>query len=75
MLGLAAGSHSTLAAEAGLVWTVFSAVLVYLQDQKVFPRMFPGYAEYQKITPMLLPNRNSVTAFIEGLKRNKVPEV
>ena len=75
MIGLALGSRSTLAAEAGLAWTAFSAILVYLQDQKIFPRMFPGYADYQKTTPMLLPNRNSVTAFIEGLKRNKVPEV
>ena len=75
MIGLVLGSRSTLAAEAGLAWTVFSAILVYVQDLKVFPRMFPGYADYQKTTPMLVPNRNSVTAFIEGLKRNRVPEV
>ena len=75
MIGLALGSRSTLAAEAGLVWTILSAVLVYLQDRKVFPRMFAGYADYRKRTPMVLPNRHSMTAFIEGLKRNKVPEV
>jgi protein-S-isoprenylcysteine O-methyltransferase Ste14 len=75
MAGLTLGSRSLLALEAGVVWTALSAVLVYLQDKKIFPRMFQGYAEYQKRTPMLLPNRNSVAAFIEGLKRNKVPEV
>ena len=75
MIGLGLGSRSTLAVEAGLAWTALSVILVYVQDQKIFPQMFPGYAEYQKTTPMLLPTRNSVIAFIEGLKQNKVPEV
>jgi protein-S-isoprenylcysteine O-methyltransferase Ste14 len=76
MIGLTLGSRSILALEAGIAWTALSAILVSLQDRKIFPRMFAGYGEYQQITPMLLPNRNSVTAFIEGLKRNnKVPEV
>jgi protein-S-isoprenylcysteine O-methyltransferase Ste14 len=75
MVGLALASRSILAIEAGLAWTVFSVIMVYVQDQKILPRMFPGYPDYQKRTPMLLPNHNSVIAFIEGLKRNKVPEV
>ncbi len=75
MVGLTLGSRSILAFEAGIAWTGLSAILVGLQDWKIFPRMFPGYAGYQKTTPMLLPNRHSVTAFIEGLKQNKVPEV
>jgi hypothetical protein len=33
--------------------------------------MFPGYIQYQARTPMLLPNKDSVSAFIEGLKQNK----
>jgi protein-S-isoprenylcysteine O-methyltransferase Ste14 len=75
MTGLSLGSRSALAAEAGLAWTALSALLVFVQDQKIFPRMFNGYPEYQKTTPMLLPTRHSVSAFIEGLRRNKVPEV
>jgi protein-S-isoprenylcysteine O-methyltransferase Ste14 len=75
MAGLSLGSRSTLAAEAGLAWTSLSVVLVFVQDQKIFPKMFNDYPEYQKTTPMLLPTRNSVSAFIEGLRRNKVPEV
>ena len=71
MVGLTVGSRSLLALEAGVIWTTLSAALVYLQDRWVFPRMFPGYAEYQRRTPMLLPNKASISAFIEGLKQNK----
>lgn len=75
MAGLALGSRSVLAVQAGAVWTLFSAVLVWFQDRKLFPKMFPGYAEYRKSTPMFLPNRNSLSAFIEGLKQKKYLEV
>ncbi|MEL7562219.1 methyltransferase [Dehalogenimonas sp. 4OHTPN] len=75
MAGLALGSRSVSAAQAGAVWTLFSAALVWFQDRKIFPKMFPGYAAYQKSTPMLLPNRNSLSAFIEGLKQKKYSEV
>jgi len=71
MVGLTLGSGSILALEAGLIWTALSAGLVYLQDRMVFPKMFPGYIQYQARTPMLLPNKDSVSAFIEGLKHNK----
>ena len=75
MLGLVLGSRSVLALGAGIIWTMFSIVLVYLQDRHVFPRMFPGYEDYQKRTPMLLPNQDSLSAFFKGLKRNKTLEV
>jgi protein-S-isoprenylcysteine O-methyltransferase Ste14 len=75
MAGLTIGSRSLLALEAGVVWTALSAGLVFLQDRMVFPRMFPGYAEYQRRTPMLLPTKNSLSAFFKGLKQNKVSEV
>lgn len=75
MVGLVLGSRSILALEAGPAWTAFSLALVYVQDRKIFPRMFSGYVEYQKTTPMFWPTRNSVNAFLEGLKTNKVPEV
>jgi len=75
MIGLALGSRSVLAFEAGAAWTFVSAGLVYLQDRHLFPRMFPGYDEYRKTTPMILPNKHSLSAFIEGFKQNKVSEV
>lgn len=75
MAGLTLASRSILALEAGIIWTVLSAGLVYLQDRWVFPRMFPGYAAYQKTTPMLVPTKSSLSAFVKGLKRNKLSEV
>ncbi|PPD57324.1 methyltransferase family protein [Dehalogenimonas etheniformans] len=74
MTGLALGSRSILAVEAGIAWTILSLILVYVQDRKIFPHMFSGYAIYQKTTPMIVPNRNSVSAFFEGFRRNKLPE-
>jgi len=71
MIGLTVGSRSILAFEAGAAWTVLSAGLVYLQDRYLFPRMFSGYAAYQRRTPMLVPTVKSVSAFIEGSKQNK----
>ncbi|MEN8613722.1 methyltransferase [Dehalogenimonas sp. THU2] len=75
MGGLTLASRSILALEAGIIWTVLSAGLVYLQDRWIFPRMFPGYTAYQKVTPMLVPTKNSLSAFLKGLKRNKLSEV
>jgi protein-S-isoprenylcysteine O-methyltransferase Ste14 len=75
MAGLVLGSRSLLALEASVFWTVLSAGLAYLQDRHLFPRMFPGYAEYQRRTPMLLPNKVSFSAFLRDLKQNKVSEV
>ncbi len=75
MIGLTIGSRSILALEAGIVWTLLSSILVYFQDRWVFPMMFYGYAEYQKTTPMLVPTKNSISAFFKGLKnQNKVSE-
>ncbi len=71
LIGLALGTGSKELAAAVPIWIIADALLVYLQDRIVFPRMFTGYAEYQCCTPMLLPNKASLTAFIEGLKQNK----
>ncbi len=44
--------------------------LVYIQDRFIFGRMFAGYAEYRRRTPMLIPNRQSISDFI-GSFRNE----
>ncbi|MDV2989800.1 MAG: methyltransferase [Dehalogenimonas sp.] len=75
MAGLVLLSGSLLALWAGIVWVLFSTILVYLQDRYVFPRMFPGYHRYQETTPMLIPSKQSLTAFFKGLKKNNKLEV
>ena len=52
---------------AGLVWTAIDVVHVYIEDRLFFPKMFSGYKEYSKSTPMLIPNRKSIRRCINTL--------
>ncbi len=49
------------------VFIALDVVLVIVQDKWVFNRMFRNYADYQRVTPMLIPNRRSFRAFISSL--------
>ncbi len=64
LLSLLLVSRSSLLLVAAPIWLVLDVVLVVIQDRYVFGRMFPGYREYRQRTPMLLPNRKSIKAFI-----------
>ena len=64
-------SKSSLMLIAAPIFIVLNTVLVILQDRIFFIRMFEGYDQYQKETPMLLPNRRSLKAFILSLKQAK----
>jgi protein-S-isoprenylcysteine O-methyltransferase Ste14 len=60
---------------AAPVWFLMYILYVWLQDRFFFPRMFPDYGRYQRETPMLVPNRASIsrclTTFTEGWRRTK----
>jgi protein-S-isoprenylcysteine O-methyltransferase Ste14 len=66
-------SASRLMLFAAPIWFLIDVLHVWLQDQFFFPRMFPDYTRYQRETPMLVPNRTSLsrclTTFAEGRKR------
>jgi protein-S-isoprenylcysteine O-methyltransferase Ste14 len=62
-------SRSQLMLIAAPIFVVLNTALVIVQDRYFFPRMFEGYDEYQKETPMLVPNRRSLKAFISTLGR------
>lgn len=49
------------------VFIALDIILVIVQDRWVFNRMFSDYANYQRVTPMLIPNRRSIRAFINSL--------
>jgi protein-S-isoprenylcysteine O-methyltransferase Ste14 len=68
LLSLLLITHSSLLLTAALVWLFLDVLLVVIQDRYVFGRMFPGYAKYRQQTPMLLPNRKSIKAFIDQYK-------
>ncbi|MFC1865452.1 methyltransferase family protein [Chloroflexota bacterium] len=72
-LVLISKSHIMLIGAAILF--VLNTALVVLQDRYYFPRMFKGYNQYQKETPMLLPNRQSLRAFVKSLRRQETREL
>jgi protein-S-isoprenylcysteine O-methyltransferase Ste14 len=69
MLSLILVSESKLMLISAPIFIVLNTVLVVIQDKFFFPRMFAGYDIYQKETPMLLPNRRSINAFIGSLQQ------
>ena len=50
------------------VWVLLDVVWVVLQERLHLTRVFPEYATYQRTTPMLIPNRRSIPAFIRSLR-------
>lgn len=68
MISLLLASQSTLLLIAAPMWILLDVILVIIQDKYVFGRMFTGYAQYQKETPMLLPSRKSLATFLNQLK-------
>ncbi len=71
MLSLILVSRSSLMLIAAPIWIVLDILLVVIQDRFFFGKMFPGYSRYRQETPMLLPNRKSVVAFISCLRQAK----
>ena len=69
MLSLILVSKSSLLLIAAPVFILLDILLVIIQDKFLFSRMFDGYDRYQQETPMLLPSRKSVNAFISCLRQ------
>jgi protein-S-isoprenylcysteine O-methyltransferase Ste14 len=71
MLSLIPISRSSLLLIAAPTFIALDIVLVFIQDRFIFGRMFRGYDSYRRETPMLLPNRKSVSAFLRSLRQVK----
>ncbi len=69
MLSLILVARSSLLMVAAPIFILLDIVLVIVQDKFFFIRMFASYDSYQRETPMLVPNRQSVSAFINSLKQ------
>lgn len=74
LLSLILVSKSSLLLIAAPIFIVLDIVLVVMQDKFFFGRMFDGYKSYRQETPMLLPNRRSINAFIDSLKQAGEPK-
>ena len=68
MLSLFLISQSATMLLAALVWSAMDIALVVVQDKFIFGRMFADYANYQRQTPMLIPNKRSIGSFTNGLR-------
>jgi len=49
---------------AGAVWCVLKILYAVVEDRLYFVKMFAGYVQYQKETPMFVPNKRSLEAFV-----------
>ncbi len=57
---------------AGLMWTVLDVVHVYLQDRWFFPLTLKDYHLYQKDTPFLVPNGESIKKCVTTFGRAQI---
>jgi protein-S-isoprenylcysteine O-methyltransferase Ste14 len=72
LLSIIAISGATLLMIATICWVPVNLILVYIQDKYIFPHLFSEYSHYRETTPMLIPNRKSIGAFIGQFnKKNK----
>jgi len=60
-------SRSRLLLIALPIWVFMDVLYVLIQEKFYFPHMFPGYKEYKKETPMLIPTRRSFVRFLASL--------
>ncbi len=72
LISLVLISHSYILLLATPIFIILDIILVVIQDKIFFVRMFAEYREYQKTTPMLLPNRQSINAFISSIKQGSM---
>ncbi len=71
LLSLILVSRSSLLLIASPILILLNILLAVVQDKFFFDRMFTGYDQYRKETPMLLPNRRSISAFIDSVKQSR----
>jgi protein-S-isoprenylcysteine O-methyltransferase Ste14 len=69
LLAMILVSSSSLMLIAAPIWVLLDIALVSIQDRFFFGKMFAGYDNYRRETPMFIPNRRSINAFINSLKQ------
>ncbi len=68
-------SGSRLLLIAAPVWLLMDVLYVWIQERFYFDKMFPGYEQYERETPMLIPTAESIAKCIRtfgvGVKGGK----
>jgi protein-S-isoprenylcysteine O-methyltransferase Ste14 len=68
LLSLTLVSKAELLLIAAPVWLSLDLLYVFVQEKFLFRRMFAGYDDYRRETPMLIPSRKSIAACIRTLR-------
>ena len=71
ILSLLLISGSKLLLIASPIWILLDILLVVIQDKFFLGRMFDGYDSYRRETPMLVPNKKSVSACIRSINQTR----
>jgi protein-S-isoprenylcysteine O-methyltransferase Ste14 len=71
LLSLVLISRSSLLLLTAPIFILLNILLSIVQDKFVFTKMFDTYDDYKRKTPMLIPNRRSISAFINSVKQTK----
>jgi protein-S-isoprenylcysteine O-methyltransferase Ste14 len=71
-LVLISASRLLLLASPAILLT--ELVSVWIQDRFFFGKMFPGYDKYRQTTPMIIPNRGSIKAFLNSNRERRHPK-
>ncbi|MFH0847429.1 MAG: hypothetical protein V1894_05200 [Chloroflexota bacterium] len=66
LISLILVSHSRLLLTATLLWEGLDLLLIFVDDYYTFSRMFPGYDDYRRETPLLIPSRKSLRSFLDS---------
>lgn len=62
-------SKSKLLLVASPIWLGMDILHVVIQDKFLFGKMFKDYEEYRRETPMLIPNRRSISACLRTIRQ------
>jgi len=69
LLALVVISRSRLLLIAAPLWFFLDVLWVWIQDRFYFSQMFPGYEQYKRETPMLIPTRGSIVRCVKTLRK------
>jgi len=69
LLALVAISRSKLLLIAAPLWFLLDVLWVWIQERFYFNQMFPGYEQYKRETPMLIPTRESIVKCVKTLRQ------
>jgi protein-S-isoprenylcysteine O-methyltransferase Ste14 len=61
-------SRSKLLLIAAPLWFLLDVLWVWIQERFYFNQMFPGYEQYKRETPMLIPTRESIVRCVKTLR-------